>query len=104
MIIYEKKCLLITLIILILGGFIALITCNIKMENKSNADLVVSGHTHGGQLFPLNYVGPIVNSNDLVYGTKKIKNTSFIVTSGVSDWEIKFKTGCDSEYIMININ
>ncbi len=73
-------------------------------EAKSNADLVVSGHTHGGQLFPLNYVGPIVNSNDLVYGTKKIKNTNFIVTSGVSDWEIKFKTGCDSEYIMININ
>lgn len=33
----KKKCLLITLIILILGGFIALITCNIKMVNKSDA-------------------------------------------------------------------
>ncbi len=33
----KKKCLLITLIILILGGFIALITYNIKMKNKSDA-------------------------------------------------------------------
>lgn len=73
-------------------------------EAKSNADLVVSGHTHGGQLFPLNYIGPIVNSNDLVYGFKKIKNTNFVVTSGVSDWQIKFKTGCNSEYVILNIN
>ena len=33
-----------------------------------------------------------------------INNTNFIVTSGISDWELKIKTGCKSEYVFININ
>ena len=46
----------------------------------------------------------LVGRRDFEDSANKIKNTNFIVTSGVSDWEIKFKTGCDSEYIIININ
>lgn len=40
---------------------------------------------------------------DFVYGYEKRKNTSFIVTSGISDWEIKMKTCCKSEYVIINV-
>ena len=29
--------------------------------------------------------------------------SSFIVTSGISDWAIKFKTGCKSEYVVIDV-
>lgn len=60
-------------------------------EANSNVDLVVSGHTHGGQLIPLNIINTYVSVNDFVYGYKKIKNTNFIVTSGISDWKIKLK-------------
>lgn len=28
---------------------------------------------------------------------------AIIVTSGISDWAIKFKTGCKSEYLLIEI-
>ena len=73
-------------------------------ESNSEVDLVVSGHTHGGQLIPLNLINTLVSDNDAVYGYKKIKNTNFIVTSGISDWEIKIKTGCIAEYVLININ
>ena len=34
---------------------------------------------------------------------EKRENTNFVVTSGISDWAIKFKTGCKSEYVIINI-
>ena len=73
-------------------------------ESKSNIDLVVSGHTQGGKFIPLGLLSPYVSENDNIYGYKKINNTNFIVTSGISDWELKLKTGCISEYVLININ
>lgn len=73
-------------------------------QAKSGVDLVLSGHTHGGQLFPFNQVGKWIGANDLIYGHERRKNTDFIVTSGLSDWAIKFKTGTKSEFVTININ
>lgn len=72
-------------------------------QAKSGVDLVLSGHTHGGQLIPITYVGEWIGANDRTYGYEKRKNTDFIVTSGISDWEIKFKTGCKSEFVVIDI-
>lgn len=72
-------------------------------QAKAEVDLVLSGHTHGGQLFPLNQVGKWIGANDLVYGHEKRNKTDFIVTSGISDWTIKFKTGTKSEFVIINI-
>lgn len=73
-------------------------------EAAAGADLVVSGHTHGGQLIPITYVGEWIGANDNTYGYEQRDNTDFIVTSGISDWAIKFKTGCKSEYVVINID
>lgn len=72
-------------------------------QASSGVDLVLSGHTHGGQLFPINYVGEWTKTNEKTYGLEKRNNTNFIVTSGISDWEIKFKTGCKSEYVVIDV-
>ncbi len=70
---------------------------------EAKVDLVLSGHTHGGQLFPLNLVGKWIGANDRIYGHEKRNQTDFLVTSGISDWTIKFKTGTKSEFVMINI-
>ena len=75
-----------------------------KNQALSKVDLVLSGHTHGGQLFPFNQVGKWIGANDRIYGHEKRGNTDFIVTSGLSDWAIKFKTGTKSEYVVINLN
>lgn len=72
-------------------------------QTDAEADLVLSGHTHGGQLFPLNKVGEWIGANDKTYGYEKRKQTNFIVTSGLSDWAIKFKTGTKSEFVVIDI-
>ena len=74
-------------------------------QNQADAgvDLVLSGHTHGGQLFPLNKVGEWIGANDRTYGFEKRGQTNFIVTSGLSDWAIKFKTGTKSEFVVIDL-
>ena len=72
-------------------------------HSAAGFDLVLSGHTHGGQLFPFNEVGRWLKAVDLVYGHEKRAGTDFIVTSGISDWSIRFKTGTKSEYVVINV-
>lgn len=74
-----------------------------KAEAKAGVDLVLSGHTHGGHFFPVNDTGVWIGANDRTYGYEERKDTSFIVSSGISDWAIDFKTGCVSEIVVVNI-
>ncbi len=73
-------------------------------QEEAGVNLVLSGHTHGGQLFPFNYVGEWTKENEKTYGLETRGQTNYIVTSGISDWAIGFKTGCKSEFAVIDIN
>ena len=72
-------------------------------EAKAGADFVLSGHTHGGQMFPGAFFSNLTGANDSVCGLSKRKETSFIVTSGISDWAFNFKTGTSSEFCVIDV-
>ena len=74
-----------------------------EAQEKSGVDMVLSGHTHGGWLFPFNKIGERSGTDDKAYGREKRSNTEFIVTSGISEWALKFKTGTPSEYVVIDI-
>lgn len=74
-----------------------------EAEAASDADLVLSGHTHGGQLIPINITGKLFGLHDRVYGYERRNGTDFIVTSGISNWALQFKTGTRSEYVIIDI-
>ena len=73
-------------------------------EASAGADLVLCGHTHGGQFIPINYVGEGIGENCLRYGHEKRLDTDFIVSSGISNWTFRFKTGCKSEIVVIDID
>ncbi len=76
-----------------------------KKEAEAGADLVLSGHTHGGQLFPLQLGMRLLHAGgvDFVYGMKTLRGTVFCVTSGLSSWGMCFKSGCFSEYVILSI-
>lgn len=74
-----------------------------KNQAEYGVDLVFSGHTHGGHIFPTGYIGLWTGMNDRVYGTEKRNNTDFVVTSGISGWAIPFKTGTKSEIVIMDI-
>lgn len=72
-------------------------------EAAAGADLVLCGHTHGGQFIPINHVGEWMGENALWYGHERRRDTDFIVSSGISNWTFRFKTGCFSEYVIITL-
>jgi uncharacterized protein len=68
---------------------------------KKGIDLQLSGHTHNGQIWPLNYI--IAMIYDLSYGYLKLENTHFIVSSGYGLWGPRVRLGSRSEVLLINI-
>lgn len=71
--------------------------------DSAGADLLLSGHTHGGQILPLAYISTLVSKNEMVYGIKEVGNTTCIVSSGISEWGFGFRTGAVTEYVMITV-
>jgi predicted MPP superfamily phosphohydrolase len=68
---------------------------------KYGIDLQLSGHTHNGQMWPLNYVTSMIY--ELSYGYLKKRNTNFIVSSGYGLWGPRVRSGSRSEVLLINI-
>lgn len=70
-------------------------------HSKLPIDLQVSGHTHNGQIFPVNFIVSAINR--LGYGYEAIGNGHFVVSSGYGFWGIPFRLGSRSEIWIINL-
>lgn len=68
---------------------------------KEGVDLQLSGHTHNGQMWPLNYITAKIY--ELSYGYLKKGNSHFIVSSGYGLWGPRVRSGSRSEVLLINI-
>jgi hypothetical protein len=69
------------------------------MEN--GVDLQLSGHTHHGQMFPINLITSKIY--ELSQGYKKKGKTQYYVSSGVGTWGPPVRTGSRSEIVNIKI-
>ena len=61
----------------------------------------LSGHTHHGQIWPINYITERIYTLD--YGYKKINNKHFFTSAGYGFWGPPFKTTARSEVWIITI-
>ena len=64
-------------------------------------DVQLSGHTHHGQIWPINYITDRIYTLD--HGYAKINNKHFFTSSGYGFWGPPFKTTAQSEVWMITI-
>ena len=76
----------------------------VSEDKDAGVDLMLSGDTHGGQMFPINVVCKITSGkDDILYGKTKIGDTYFIVSSGASSGVIPFKNMVPCEVVIIDL-
>ena len=68
---------------------------------NTRADLVVSGHTHRGQVFPATLL--IKYFQTYPYGHYRIDDSQLVVTSGYGLWGLPFRLGARSEVAIIEL-
>ena len=75
-----------------------------KLEEAedNSVDLQLSGHTHHGQLWPLNYITSAVY--EMSWGYLRKGSTQYYVSCGVGTWGPPVRTGNRPEIIAITLN
>lgn len=68
---------------------------------EKGVDLQLSGHTHNGQMWPLNHITALIY--ELSYGYLRKGNTQFIVSSGYGLWGPRVRSGSRSEVLLVEI-
>lgn len=66
-------------------------------------DLMLSGHTHAGQIWPVGLITTLFDHGTVNYGEATFRNMTLIVSSGIAGWGYPFRTGRHSEYVLVHI-
>lgn len=74
----------------------------INEASKNGVDILLSGHTHGGQIAPANIITGFIYEND--WGYLKKGDLHSIVSSGFGLWGPPFRIGTQSEVVELKIN
>jgi predicted MPP superfamily phosphohydrolase len=69
---------------------------------EAGADLLICGHTHNGQVWPLTFLTKRIF--EISYGYEKRKQTHIYVTSGLSLWGPPFRIGTQSEMVVFKLS
>lgn len=75
---------------------------NLMKAAALGADLQLSGHTHHGQLFPINLITNAIY--EVSYGYKVIGHTHFYVSSGFGSWGPPVRIGTRPEIVQIMLH
>lgn len=74
------------------------------VEAEENAslgfDLMLSGHTHNGQIWPIGYINGLIGPK---YGEYSFGEMKLIVSSGMVGWAYPIRTQGISEYVVIDL-
>ena len=67
----------------------------------SSIDLMLSGHTHNGQIFPFNFIVKL--KYKYVFGLYKKSNSKLYVSSGSGCWGPTMRLGSRNEIVYIKL-
>ena len=71
-----------------------------RVEDK--CDLMLSGHTHSGQMFPFHYLVRL--QFPYYYGFHKMNKAAAYISSGCGCWGPKIRLGSHNEIVLISID
>jgi predicted MPP superfamily phosphohydrolase len=74
---------------------------DLKGAEEAGVFLQLSGHSHNGQFFPLNFIVPFLFEN--AYGYYKRGQTHYWVSSGAGAWGPRIRTSGRPEIMLINL-
>ncbi len=74
---------------------------DLENVSRAGADILLSGHTHNGQLFPVSLFAK--RQYELSWGYKLKNQTHVFVTSGIQVWGPPVRTAGRSEILIINV-
>ena len=72
-------------------------------QYDEKTDLILSGHTHKGQLFPFNLVTKAIYTVDYGHYQKDPNSPHVIVTSGAGTWGMPMRVGTNCEVVTIQL-
>jgi len=75
---------------------------NVDTAVEYGVDLQLSGHTHGGQLWPFHYI--IAAQQGALSGLSRVEDTQLYVTAGAGFWGPPMRVGADPEIVVIELN
>lgn len=73
----------------------------LEEAEASGVDLQLSGHTHHGQMSPLNLITKMIY--EVSWGYKKKRDTHYYVSCGVGTWGPPVRLGSESEIVNLRI-
>lgn len=74
-----------------------------EKAQQAGCDMILSGHTHAGQIWPAGLFATLFHFDELNYGEKDVGNLHAIVTSGIAGWGYPMRTERHSEYVVIQL-
>lgn len=75
---------------------------NLEQAETAGVDFQLSGHTHRGQVFPLNLI--VDQMYERSHGYHRRGDTQYYVSSGIGIWGGKYRIGTQSEYAVITLH
>lgn len=73
-------------------------------EYGEEVDLILSGHTHKGQMFPGNLITKLLFEVDYGYYQRDENSPHVVVSSGVGTWGMPMRVGTNNEIVLIEFN
>ncbi len=70
---------------------------------EGSAHLILSGHTHQGQIFPANLFTKMIYTKDYGYYQKNPNSPHHVITSGAGIWGMPMRVGTDTEIVTIRL-